>query len=110
MIEGSELISNIQRVFERFGNPFPEELNYVRGQEATLGIVVLLLAVIGMLVLRYVRTRYPGRTDVSVPALPPHRRRAASVLSLAFLVMEPSCCSWEDFPFSLSRWLRHKPP
>ena len=85
MIEGPEFIGSIQRVFERFGEPLFEELNYVRGQEATLIIVVFLLAVIGMLVLRYVRTRHPGQTDVSVPALPPHRRRSAPSLSLAFL-------------------------
>ena len=85
MIEIQQFIGSIQRVFERVGNPLREELNYVRGQEATLIIVVLLIAVIGMLVLRYVRTRQPGRTDVSIPALPPHRHRSASVLSLAFL-------------------------
>jgi len=85
MIEIQQFIGNIQRVVERVRNPLREELNYVRGQEATLIIVVLLIAVIGMLVLRYVRTRHPGRTDVSVPAFPPHRHRSASVLSLAVL-------------------------
>ena len=47
--------------------------------------LLIIFSVIGMLVLRYVRTRQPGRTDVSIPALPPHRHRSASVLSLAFL-------------------------
>ena len=81
----TDLFVTIRSSLAALGEPSQSELTYVRGQEAVLTGVVLVMLVASMLTLRHLRARRPGRTDIAVPALPPRRRRHRSSRSLAAL-------------------------
>ena len=79
----TELVVRVQEALASLGGQAHGELTYVRGQEAVLIGMTLVMLVVSMLVLRYIRGRRPGRNDIAVPALPPLRSRRRSSRSLA---------------------------
>ena len=81
----TELFVSVREAAADLGGRSPGDLTYVRGQEAVLIGMALVLLIVGVLVLRSVRGRRPGRTDIAVPALPPRRRQYRPSRSLAVL-------------------------
>ena len=70
----AELATHLRNAVTELAHLSRMDLTYIRGQEALLTGVLLLVIVIAMLILRSGRARRPGRSDIALPALPPRPR------------------------------------
>ncbi len=81
----TDLFVGVRGTLSQLSGDSRGQLTYVHGQEAVLVGMALVVLVVSMLVLRYIRSRRPGRTDIAVPALPPGRHQLRSLRALAGL-------------------------
>jgi len=69
-------VEHLHQMFQEIFRPAQENLTFVHSREAILISVAILVLTIVTLIYRYLQKHRPGRSDITVPALPPRWLRS----------------------------------